>query len=134
MPELAEDARYATNQSRVGHRSELVETVSDITRRRTTQHWLDGLIALGVPVAAVNNIEEAFADPQVQARGMTVEIDHPAAGGAIPYIASPINLSETPVSYRRPAPMLGQHTDEVLKEVLDLDDGAIAALREKGAL
>jgi crotonobetainyl-CoA:carnitine CoA-transferase CaiB-like acyl-CoA transferase len=86
----------------------------------------------GVPCAPVNTVDQVFADPQVQARGMQISMEHPLAGDAVSLVGSPVKLSGTPVSYRRAPPTLGQHTDEVLRELLDMSDGEFDALREQG--
>jgi glutaryl-CoA transferase len=133
-PELAEDVRFKTNPVRVQHRAECVAAVSALTRQHPRSHWLEGLPPLGVPCGPVNAIDQVFDEPQVKARGMRIEIEHPASGRREPYIASPIRMEKTPVEYRRPAPMLGQHTEEVLGELLGLGADEVAGLREKGAI
>ena len=88
------------------------------------------LIEAGVPCCPVNTLDRVFADPQVKARNMRIELDHPAAEDLkVPLVASPIKMSATPPSHRRPPPMLGQHTEEVLRELLELADGEIVELR-----
>jgi crotonobetainyl-CoA:carnitine CoA-transferase CaiB-like acyl-CoA transferase len=94
--------------------------------------WLADLEAAKVPCGPINDLAEVFADAQVRERGMTVEMAHPLAG-SVRMVASPINLSATPVRYRRAPPLLGADTDAVLAE-LGLDAAAIAALRERGAI
>ena len=133
-PELADDPRFTTNALRVRNRAACVEAVSALTRERPRSHWLDGLPPLGVPVAPVNSIGETFDDPQVRSRDMVVEIPHSATGKPEPYIASPLKLSNTPPEYTRPAPTVGEHTDEVLGELLGLDEAAVAELRCKGVV
>lgn len=132
QPELADDPRFKTNALRVRNRAACVEAVSALTRQQSRRHWLDGLPGVGVPVAPVNSVGEAFADPQVQARNMVVNIPHSATGKPEPYIASPLKMSKTPPEYKRPAPTVGEHTDDVLGELLGLDRGAVADLRDKG--
>ena len=133
--ELATDPRYATNKSRVAHRSELVPRLRAITVTRTREAWLRGLEAVGVPCGPVNDIRQVFEDPQTRHRGMKINMPHPLAGsGGVDLIGSPVRFSETPVSYRRAPPVLGQHTDEVLNELLDLDEAERAALRERGVI
>jgi len=131
-PTLADDPRFLTNALRVANRGPCVEQVKALTVRRTSADWIAGLSKRAVPCGPVNAIDQVFADPQVQARGMVVEIPHTATGKPERYIASPIKLSETPVEYRRGAPMVGEHTAEVLGELLGLDGAAVAALRGRG--
>jgi crotonobetainyl-CoA:carnitine CoA-transferase CaiB-like acyl-CoA transferase len=131
-PELAADARFATNALRLKHRDTIIEMVSELTRRHTTQHWVDGLEKAGLPCGPVNSIDQVFADPQVIHRNMKISMAHPA--GDVPLIASPLKLSETPVHYRRPPPRLGEHTDEVLQEFLQLGDAERTILREAGII
>ena len=131
-PELARDARFARNADRVRHRSVLVPMLAERMRQRPKAEWLAALEAAKVPCGPINDLAEVFADPQVQARGMTVQLPHPLAE-QVRLVASPMKLSATPVQYRRPPPLLGEHTDEVLVEAgLSLDD--IAALRAADVL
>jgi len=132
-PELAGDLRFATNAARVRNRDALYAVLPDITRRKTRSEWLDGLERLGVPSGPVNTLDQVFADRQVQHRGMRLTLPYPGAqGGRVDLIANPINLSATPVDYRHPPPRLGQHTEEVLQEMLDLEPDEIVRLREAG--
>ncbi|MBI3506965.1 MAG: CoA transferase [Proteobacteria bacterium] len=130
-PEIAADARFATNPARIANRVELTGIVNEITGARTQRHWIDGLAGAGVPCSPVNDIAQVFEDPQVKARGMRIEMPH-ASGATIPLIASPIKMSKTPPAYRRAPPTCGQHTDEVLGEILGLDSNAVADLRARG--
>ncbi|MBF0334903.1 MAG: CoA transferase [Alphaproteobacteria bacterium] len=132
-PELAEDQRFATNSARVVHREDLIPRLRAILGRQSRHHWLNGLEALGVPAGPVNTVPEAFADPQIQARGMRIEMPHPLAAEPVPLVASPIKMSDTPPEYRRAPPVLGQHTDEVLDE-FGLAPAEIAALRAAGVI
>jgi crotonobetainyl-CoA:carnitine CoA-transferase CaiB-like acyl-CoA transferase len=132
-PELASDERFSTNPARVKHREVLVPLLAARIRELPVQHWADALEEAGVPCGPINDIGQAFADPQVRARGMRVEVPHPAAG-TVPLVASPIRLSRTPPEYRRAPPSLGQHTDEVLSERLGYDAQAIQALRAAGVI
>ncbi len=132
-PELAGDERFATNPARVKHRNVLVPLLAARIRERPVQTWADALEEAGVPCGPINDIGQAFADPQVRARGMRVEMRHPTAG-TVPLVASPIRLSRTPPEYRRAPPTLGQHTDEVLSERLGYDAQAISALRAAGVI
>ncbi|HJW11875.1 MAG TPA: CaiB/BaiF CoA-transferase family protein [Albitalea sp.] len=131
-PELARDARFARNADRVRHRATLVPLLAELMQRRRKADWLAALEAAKVPCGAINNLAEVFADPQVRERGMTVEVPHPLAG-SVPLVANPIKLSATPVQYRRAPPLLGEHTDEVLRE-FGWTDAQRAALREQGAI
>ena len=129
-PDLAEDERFATNPARVTHRSVLVPILAQLIASRPKQWWSDSLEAVGVPCGAVNDLAQVFADPHVRHRGMQVEMPHPTAG-RVSLVGSPIKMSETPVSYASAPPLLGQHTDEVLRDLLGLDADAIAGLRER---
>jgi crotonobetainyl-CoA:carnitine CoA-transferase CaiB-like acyl-CoA transferase len=126
-PELADDPRFATNAGRVRHRDALTPRVAELIAPRPLDWWLAALDAAGVPCGPINTLDRAFADPQAVQRGLKVELPH-AAGGTAPGTACPIRLSRTPPSYELAPPLLGQHTAEVLKERLGLDEAAIAAL------
>ena len=136
-PELAQDARYATNTLRVQHREELVPQLMAITRTRTTDEWIAALEHRAVPCGPINDIAQAFADAQVRARGLVVaQARSPQAVAAegVPVVhgvASPLRLSATPPVLHRAPPTLGEHTDEVLA-ALGLDAARIAALRQDG--
>ncbi|WP_341646249.1 CaiB/BaiF CoA transferase family protein [Thauera sp. SDU_THAU2] len=133
QPALAEDARFATNRARVENRAVLIPMLKKLTVERTTADWVAALEARAVPCGPINSLADVFADPQVLARGLKVTMPHPVAG-EVPLVASPMRLSATPVDYRLPPPMLGEHTDEVLATTLGLDAGEIARLRESGVL
>ena len=133
-PDLLEDPDFASNALRVRNRDRLISTIEAVTRTRGTDAWMEALESAGVPCAPVNTMDRVFADPQVEARGMQIRMPHPLAGEDVRLVGSPIRLSATPVSYRRAPPTLGQHTDEVLAEVLDLSEGERAALREEGVI
>jgi crotonobetainyl-CoA:carnitine CoA-transferase CaiB-like acyl-CoA transferase len=130
---LADDPRFSTNKARVTYRAELIPLIRQATVFKTTAEWLTALEAAGVPCGPVNDLQQVFADPQVQARGLRVELPHPLAG-TVPQVASPIRLSETPVLYRNAPPLLGEHTEQVLQQWLGLSAEQIAALREAGVL
>jgi formyl-CoA transferase len=117
----------------VKHRDALVPLLAQRIRLQPARHWADALESAGVPCGPINDIGQAFADPQVQARGMRVDLPHPAAG-TVALVASPMRLSRTPPQYRRAPPTLGQHTDEVLTERLGYDKTRIAALRAAGII
>ncbi|HEY4067787.1 MAG TPA: CaiB/BaiF CoA-transferase family protein [Burkholderiaceae bacterium] len=129
-PQWGRDERFATNVGRVANRIELIRLLRERTLRRTTAEWVAVLEAFDVPCGPINNIEQVFADPQVQHRGMRIEVEHPTAG-RIPLVANPIKLSATPVEYRNAPPTLGQHTAEVLAAKLGLDAARIAALQSQ---
>jgi len=135
MPGLAEDRRFSTNAERVRNREKLVGIVTDLSRRETTEHWLQALERAGVPCGPVNTIDQVFADPQVTHRQMRIQMDYPGSEqGAVPLIASPLKLSESPVTYRLAPPRLGQHTDTVLGELLGMDAAQCARLRRAGVI
>jgi crotonobetainyl-CoA:carnitine CoA-transferase CaiB-like acyl-CoA transferase len=130
-PELADDERFQKNRGRVENREALVLQVKEIMLQKSGAEWLEALNARGIPCGPINNIEQVFADPQVQYRGMQLELDHPTAG-KVASVASPIRLSQTPIEYQQAPPLLGQHTDDVLSRMLALDTTAIAKLRNDG--
>ena len=130
-PELAADARFATNGKRVANRAELTRIISEITAKRSMRHWLDALEGAGVPCGPINNLEQVFAEPQAVARGLRMELPHPTAG-KVALTRSPMRFSETPVQHDVPPPTLGQHTDEVLKNLLKKNPSEIAQLRTEG--
>ncbi len=127
-PELASDQRFQNNSARVQNRDALIPQVSEIMRTRTTDWWLDQLNRKGIPCGPINNLDQVFANPQVQHRGMQFELDHPSMG-KVASVANPIQFSDTPIEYHQAPPMLGQHTDQVLSEVLGLDSNQIGRLR-----
>ncbi|MEK9672707.1 MAG: CoA transferase [Rhodospirillaceae bacterium] len=134
-PELAADPRYATNPKRLENRAEIVAKIEKLTPAKTTQEWIDGLKERNVPAAPVYTLDQTFTDPQIINREMKIEMDDDhAKGGKVSLLGNPIKLSATPVTYRRPPPTLGQHTDEVLREILDLDDSALSGLRDDGLI
>jgi crotonobetainyl-CoA:carnitine CoA-transferase CaiB-like acyl-CoA transferase len=135
IAQLADDPRFATNASRVRNRDLLIPILKEVTARKPVAHWIEALERLRVPCGPVNRIDQVFADPQVKHRGMRVTVDYPgSATGAVDLIGSPIRLSETPVRYRRAPPRLGQHSDEVLREVLGIGDAEIRSLRAERVL
>jgi crotonobetainyl-CoA:carnitine CoA-transferase CaiB-like acyl-CoA transferase len=109
------DARFATDSSRVAHRAELARAIDAITSTRTCEHWLALLEGAGVPCGPIRGYDEVFTDPQVAAREMAVEVTHPTLG-ALTSLGTPLKMSETPLDPRRRAPLLGEHTEEVLRE------------------
>ncbi|RDD62754.1 CaiB/BaiF CoA transferase family protein [Ferruginivarius sediminum] len=134
-PELADDPRFATNASRVRNREELYPILDELTRRKSQKEWVDGLSALGVPSGPVNTLDQVFADPQVRHREMQVQMPYDGSqGGKVDLIGNPIKYSGTPVTYRRPPPKMGEHTEPVLEELLGLDAAEIRRLREQGVI
>ncbi|HYX91055.1 MAG TPA: CaiB/BaiF CoA-transferase family protein, partial [Myxococcaceae bacterium] len=129
-PEWASDPRFAVNAERVRHRHELLPMIAAVTATRTTRQWVEALEPEGVPCGPIHTLPELFADAHVRARGLAITMRHPLAGD-IPLLASPIRLSATPVQYRIPPPTLGQHTREVLEDLLGLDARTIDELRER---
>ncbi|MBI6575517.1 CoA transferase [Pseudomonas viridiflava] len=129
----ATDPRFLTNKLRVANRGELIPLIRQATVFKTTAQWVDELEAAGVPCGPVNDLAQVFADPQVLARGLALELPH-ALGGRVAQVASPIRLSETPVEYRRAPPLLGEHTSQVLQELLGMSGDEVVALREAGVL
>ena len=132
-PEWGDDPRFVSNKQRVANRAVLVPLIRQATVFKTTVEWVAQLEAVGVPCGPINDLAQVFADPQVQARGLAIEMPH-ALAGMVPQVASPIRLSSTPVEYRNAPPLLGEHTQEVLERVLGLRSGAIEALRQSGVL
>jgi crotonobetainyl-CoA:carnitine CoA-transferase CaiB-like acyl-CoA transferase len=132
-PELAKDPRFATNGKRVENRAELTRLIQEIFGGKSTAEWLVLLESAGVPNGPINNIAQVFEEPQVKARGVKIELEH-AAAGKLPLVASPMRFSETPLEYRLPPPLLGEHTDQVLGELLKLSSADIARLRAAGVL
>ncbi|MGE6386794.1 CaiB/BaiF CoA transferase family protein [Pseudomonas sp. NPDC078416] len=133
QPQWASDPRFASNKQRVAHRAELIPLIRQATVFKTTAEWVTALERAGVPCGPINDVAQVFADPQVQFRGLQIELPH-ALGGTVPQVASPIRLSATPVEYRRAPPLLGEHTLEVLTSVLGLSDTEVMQLRDAGVL
>lgn len=126
-PEWAEDERYATSAARVNNRVALIAAMKQVTVTRTTADWIALLEPAGVPCGPINTIAQVFDDPHVRARGLQIAMEHPSAGPIL-LVANPIRLSETPVEYRMPPPLLGEHTKDVLRNVLGLGEARITAL------
>lgn len=132
-PELADDARFATNPARVRHRDTLVPILADMVKARDKDTWIAALEAAGVPCGPINELDEVFDNEQVIARGMQVELPHPC-GAPVKLVRNPIRMSRTPPEARTAPPLLGAQTYDVLREWLGYDDEAIAALRAKQAI
>src|SRR5690606_38700152 len=128
-PELAEDPRFQKNSGRVINREALIPMLADAMLAGVRDDWLARLEAAGVPAGPINTIEQVHQDPHVLARGLKLDVPHTTAG-TLPTVASPLRLSETPVEYRRAAPLLGEHTAEVLQQYLNLSPEEIKELTE----
>ncbi len=113
---LGDDPRFASNQLRIANRSELIPVIQEIFDLATSHVWVERFAAAEIPAAAIHTVPEALTDAQTVARGLIVELEHPALG-AVRSIANPIRLSSTPVSYRLPPPFLGEHTTQILSEL-----------------
>ena len=128
--ELAEDERFATNGARVQNRELLIEAMDPVLASKPSQEWLAELEKLTIGCGPINTVEQVFADPHIKNREMVINMPHEALGGReIPLVASPLRFSATPVTYRHSPPVLGSNTEDVLREVLDLDEEAINQLR-----
>src|SRR5262249_29616926 len=133
LEDWMDDARFATNRARNANRAALIGRLQEIFLTKTYEEWEAILLPHGIPMGAINTIDKVVEHPQVAARGMILETDPPTAG-TVKIVGVPVKLSETPGAVRRPAPLLGQHTDEVLRAWLGLGDAEIADLSQAGAL
>ncbi|UCD68551.1 MAG: CoA transferase [Betaproteobacteria bacterium] len=127
-PEWASDPQFSTNAQRVINRGILIDQMNEITATRRTDEWVALLEDAGVPCGPINDLEHVFKDPQVVARRMQISMQHPKYGD-VPLVANPMRLSETPVQYRSAPPALGEHTNEVLTGLLDIDSERLSELR-----
>jgi len=132
-PEWARDEHFARNESRVRHRGTLVPLVAAAVALRTQREWLAALDAVGVPCGPINRLDQVFADPQIVARGMQLDLPHPLAG-SVPQVNVPVKMSGTPLTPENPPPLLAEHTLQVLRERLLLSDKALAALAAEGVI
>ncbi|WP_237065174.1 CaiB/BaiF CoA transferase family protein [Microbulbifer guangxiensis] len=133
LDDLPGQAAYATNSARVLAREQLVPLIEAATRERESGWWLEKLSEAHVPCGPINTLDEVFADPQVQARGMVIEQEHPVAG-KVRTVRNPALFSESPLEYDQAPPVLGEHTNAVLRDLLGKSDDEIAALRDGGVL
>ena len=132
-PEWATCERFVTNAARVAHRAELTPLIEAQLRSRTTVEWLAQLEAVGVPCGPINTIDKVFAEPQVRHRKMAIELPHALADG-VPMVASPLRMSASMPACTRAAPLLGEHTREILRERLQLDAASIDRLQAQGII
>jgi formyl-CoA transferase len=132
-PEWARDPRFAVNAERVRRRDELVPMIEAVLRTRAQVNWLTSLEAVGVPCGPINRLDQVFADPQVLARGMRIDLPHPLSG-TMPQVGNPLHFSATPVAYTQAPPLLGEHTAEVLAKRLGLSTQALADLAARGVV
>ena len=130
IPEVAQDPRFIGNVPRLENRDACTAAIAPAVKKKTTAEWVALLEPAGVPCGPINRLDDVYSDPQVQHRGMKIEVDHPLAG-AIPLVANPIKYSRTPIQYDAPPPLLGQHTDEILSGLLGKSAAEIDALRAK---
>ncbi|WP_152208025.1 CaiB/BaiF CoA transferase family protein [Marinobacter changyiensis] len=131
--ELSEDPRFVTNPQRVGHRQELVGKLCEYTRMRTSREWMDCLATVHVPCGPIQNIAEVFEDPQVKARNMKLELEHPLLG-KVPGVANPIKFSKTRQDYEKAPPLLGEDTVTTLQRVLGKSTDEIRDLQARGVI
>jgi len=133
LPELADDRRYVNNAARNANRASLIASLQERFLTKTYEEWEAILLPAGIPVGAINTIDQVVGHPQVAAREALVACDHPVAG-TVRMVAPPVALSATPGRVRRPAPLVGEHTDEVLRDRLGLTEDELTRLRESGAI
>ena len=134
LADLLQDPRFATNAARVANRGLVTETLTPVLQRHGTDWWTERLEALKIGCGPINTLDKVFADPQVRAREMVLDMAHAATEGGVKVIANPVRLSETPVDYRRAPPLLGHDTDEVLGRMLGKSPSQLAKLREDGII
>jgi crotonobetainyl-CoA:carnitine CoA-transferase CaiB-like acyl-CoA transferase len=129
LADLADDPRFVTNAARNANRPVLIDRLQAVLLTKSYEEWEAVLTPAGVPVGAINTLDQVLAHPQVKARGVFVDSTHPVAG-TVKMVGPPVGLSETPGAVRMPAPLLGQHTAEVLRERLGMTDDEITRLHE----
>jgi crotonobetainyl-CoA:carnitine CoA-transferase CaiB-like acyl-CoA transferase len=134
LAHLVADPRFDTNPARVENRKAVAAALAPVMKTMTTAAWVERLEELNVACGPINTVRDAFADPQIVARGAVVHMPHPSAPEGVDVIANPVRMSETPADYRLPPPLLGQHTDDILAERLGFDAAKLAALRTNGVI
>ena len=132
-PEMTTDPRWHNNAARGKNRASLIERLQEIFLGKTYEEWEAILVPAGIPMGAINTIDKMVSHPQVAARNVLVDCEHPTAGKA-KVVGPAVRLSDTPGAIRTPAPLLGEHTDAVLRERLGLDDAAVGRLRQQGVI
>jgi crotonobetainyl-CoA:carnitine CoA-transferase CaiB-like acyl-CoA transferase len=132
-PELKADPRFATNRDRVANREALADVLNGAFAVRDAHEWVDSLQQAGIPSGPINSIGDVFAHPQAGPRQLKIEIEHPTAG-RLAFPGFPFQMSETPAEAHRPPPLLGEHTAEVLEELLGYSPEQVESLRESGAV
>jgi crotonobetainyl-CoA:carnitine CoA-transferase CaiB-like acyl-CoA transferase len=133
VEELAADPLYSTNRARVKNRERLIPRLQKEFLKHSRDEWIQSLRSIGVPCGPVYNLDEIFKDPHIKKSDLIVEVEHPRAG-VIKQIRSPIKLSHTPLNKMNPPPMLGEHTEEILKKYAKYTDVEIRTMREKGII
>ena len=133
IPELPHDARFRNNAVRVANRDACATAIASATKKKTTAEWIELLEPLGIPCGPIYRLDQVFAHPQVRHRGLKIDVPHPLAG-TVPLVANPIKYSRTKQRYDTPPPLLGQHTDEILRDLLGKTEAEIAALRGAGVI
>ena len=135
VPELATNSKFKSNELRIQNRKELIEKLQLVIKKKSTKFWLDGLEKINVTCGPINTIDEVFSDPQVKERGMEINLHHSAIKDRdVKLIANPIKMSKTKINYRYGPPSLGEHTQEILEELLGFDQETISGLKERGAI
>jgi crotonobetainyl-CoA:carnitine CoA-transferase CaiB-like acyl-CoA transferase len=133
VPELAKDDAYASNAARIENRGDLIRTLQEVLRNKSTMFWLEAFAASGVPAGPINDIGEVLDNSYARERGLVRHLEN-GAGNAVPTVANPVTFEATPVRYERAPPLLGEHTDEVLREWLGYSAQMIAQLRSDAAI
>ncbi len=133
-PEWAEDEKFSTNKARVLNRGDLIPLIKEKIIGETSAHWIDGLRKVDVPCGPVNTIDKVFEMEQIHAREMQIKMDHSASPEPLKLVGNPLKLSDTPTEYKNAPPVLGQHTEEVLKDLLGQSDEEVLELKKSGVI
>ena len=132
-PELAANEKFAMNSTRVQNREEIIALLASIFKMASVAEWLEKLDKAEIPCGPINNFEQVFSMPQVKEREMLVQMEHPTIG-ALPLVGSPLKMSATPVEYRIPPPLMGEHTEDILMDVLGYSNEKVKELRNRGCV